>query len=104
MTARTVIELIDDLDGTPATQTVTFALDGVTYDIDLSDDNATRLRQALATYTAHARRTGGRHTTPKTATGPDHHAVRAWAADQGLPVSARGRIPREIIDAYNTAH
>lgn len=106
MTARTVIELVDDLDGTTATQTVTFALDGVTYDIDLGDDNATRLREALAPYTAHARRTGGRRATPKTATttGTDTRAVRAWANEQGLEVPARGRIPHTILDAYNNAH
>lgn len=103
MTARTVIELIDDLDGTPATQTVTFALDGVNYDIDLGDTNAATLRETLAPWISHARRTGGRRRTTST-TPTDTHAIRAWAEQQGLEVSPRGRIARTVVEAYHNAH
>ena len=44
---RTVVVLEDDLDGGPADETVTFALDGVSYEIDLSSSNAGRLRESL---------------------------------------------------------
>lgn len=60
MVTRRVVELVDDLDGTPADETVAFALDGVRYELDLSDDNASRLREQLEPFTEAARRVGGR--------------------------------------------
>lgn len=55
---RTVI-LVDDVDASTADETVTFALDGVTYEIDLSSRNAQQLRAALQPWMDSARRTGG---------------------------------------------
>ena len=85
MAQRTILELVDDLDGGKADETVSFALDGVEYEIDLSADNAARLRDAFAEFVGHARRIGGRKKTgnlkavPNTGNGkPDTQAVREW--------------------------
>ena len=111
MAQRVRIELTDDLekDGTLATQTVTFALDGVTYEIDLSDDNAQKLRDGLAQWVAAARRSGGRKSvrTPATRRRSDSGSandIRAWAREQGMEVSDRGRVKEEIRQAYEAAH
>lgn len=108
MSRRVVSMLEDDIDGSPADETVTFALDGVTYEIDLSKDNAARLREALAEWIARARRTGGRRSTGRQpAAGgrqPGANEVRAWAQAQGYEVSSRGRVPREVREAYDKAH
>jgi Lsr2 len=101
--------LVDDLDGGEAVETVTFALDGVSYEIDLSGDNATKLRGALAPYADSARRVGGRaggrgsrgrggrSSSAKTA------QIRSWAKSQGLEVNERGRIPASIVEQYEKA-
>ncbi|GAB3562614.1 Lsr2 family protein [Amycolatopsis endophytica] len=107
---------MDDLDGSEADETVEFALDGVSYEIDLSDDNAAELRDTLAQFVGHARRTGGRkrratngNTARTAAAAPaspsksdreQNAAVRAWARDNGFDISDRGRIPSEVIEAY----
>jgi hypothetical protein len=121
-----VVTLLDDLDQSPADETVEFALDGVTYEIDLSEQHATALRDALRDYIEHARRTSGRRrasagSSPggRSSTGGDrrngtggrapvdreqNQAIREWARKQGMTVSERGRIPREVTDAYHRAH
>jgi len=101
MAQRTQVTLIDDLDGRQAAETLTFGLDGSTYEIDLSEKNAARLRKTLAPYVAHARKLS-RSGRPyrKTPTGHDSKAVRAWAASRGLDIPARGRIPRRVLDEY----
>lgn len=115
MASKTLIELIDDLDGSPATQTVTFATDGVTYEIDLNDPNAAQLREDISRWTDHGRRVGGRRarptkttTTSGTATTSsrkrDLGAVREWANANGHKVSDRGRVPQPVLDAYDAAH
>lgn len=111
MAQRVRIELTDDLekDGTLASQTVTFALDGVTYEIDLSDDNAQKLRDDLAQWVAAARRSGGRKSARSSATrrrtdGGSANDIRAWARAQGMEVSDRGRVKEEIRQAYEAAH
>ncbi len=119
MARKVVISLIDDLDGeSPAAETVVFALEGVTYEIDLSEDNAARLREQLEFWIEHARKVGGRKRS-KTAAGTapaarksgsgsagreQTAAIREWARNNDLPVSARGRISAEIVEAYNKAH
>jgi hypothetical protein len=107
---RTILELVDDLDGGKADETVTFALDGVEFEIDLSADNAARLRDALAEFVGHARRVGGRKqrgaATPK-ANGngkPDTQAVREWARSQGEQVAERGRVPQALVMRFQEAH
>ena len=63
MAQRTVVSLVDDLDGTEANETVEYALDGVTYEMDLNDENAKQLREVFGPYISAARRTGGRRST-----------------------------------------
>ena len=112
MAQKVTVTLVDDLDGTEAEETVEFGLDGAAYQIDLSEENAERLRDALAEYVDHARRSGGRKRTnarppgrparPASADREQNQAIRAWARKQGMKVSDRGRIPSEVIDAYNS--
>ncbi len=106
MAQRVNIVLTDDLDGTDAVETVVFALDGNTYEIDLSGGNADQLRDALKPYIAVGRKTGGRaKATRKRAAGAGNATdIRAWAQEQGMSVSARGRVPAEIRAAYEAAH
>lgn len=103
MAQRVQVVLEDDIDGGAADETVVFAIDGVTYEIDLSTKNAGKLRDVLAPYAAVGRRTGGRR---KRATGErstEATEIRAWAADNGYTVSTRGRVSGEIKQAYEKA-
>jgi hypothetical protein len=112
MASKTLTILEDDLDGSEAEETVSFSLDGVLYEIDLSVKNATKLRDALALYVGSGRRVGGRATRGRAAVAkpvarvgtPNTSQMREWARKKGLDVSERGRIPATIIDAYNAAH
>ena len=113
MAQRVNVELIDDLDESPAAETVSFALDGVSYEIDLSEANAAKLRDALALYLGHARRTGGRRggsrsgggSAPAAKTNGSNAAdIRAWARENGFDVSERGRVSAEVRSAYAAAH
>lgn len=105
MAQRVNIVLTDDIDGSDAVETVTFALDGNTYEIDLSTGNAAGLRDALAGYIAAGRKTGGRaKVTRKRAASGNATDIRAWAVAQGMAVSSRGRVPAEIRAAYEAAH
>ena len=112
MAQRVQIILEDDVDGSQAEETVTFGLDGVTYEIDLSAENAARLREQLSPWVGHARRAGGRKATGpgRAASGggggkrADLSAVRVWARENGYQVSDRGRISAEIQAAYDKAH
>ncbi|SMO36471.1 Lsr2 family protein [Propioniciclava tarda] len=107
MAQRVSIVLTDDLDESPAAETVTFGLDGNTYEIDLSSANAARLRDALKPFMDNGRRTGGRAKPGrKRAAAASGNAtdIRAWAQSQGMTVSARGRVPAEIRVAYEAAH
>ena len=109
MAQVTEVRLVDDLDGTEADESISFALDGVALDIDLSNDNAEKLRGIFAPYIAAARRGDGRptRTHPRTATAstaPREATVliREWAAANGLTVAARGRISAEVLQAYES--
>jgi uncharacterized membrane protein len=110
MAQKTIVELTDDVDGGPAAETVTFALDGVSFEIDLSDANAEELRKVLEPYTGAARKVttrtsrNGRTTIMRAAdTGVDSRAVRAWARSNNIELSARGRIPAEVVEKYRAA-
>jgi uncharacterized membrane protein len=105
------IILVDDLDGSEATETVSFGLDGASYEIDLNDGNAAALREALSGYVGHARKvTGGarrgRRTSAANGTSSSSNTkdVRDWAKSQGLDVSERGRISADVQQAYDAAH
>ena len=110
MAQKVNIVLVDDLDGTEATQTVTFGLDGTTYEIDLNDANAASLREALSGYVGHARKVagGGRRTRRSSGSSSSSSSntkdVREWAKAQGMEVSERGRISADVQQAYDAAH
>lgn len=107
MARKTYVELIDDVDGTKADETVTFALDGVAYEIDLSEENAVQLRSDLSTWVEKARRVGGRRTRGtgggRSSSG-DSARIREWARGEGFDVPDRGRISGTIRKAYEEAH
>lgn len=115
MARRIVHQLVDDLDGTVlevgAGETVLFSLDGVAYEIDLTDEHAKQLREALQPYidggrrVSGAARTGGGGAAGRRRTGQrDYAPIRAWAKENGYTVSERGRIPASVIEAYEAAH
>lgn len=102
MAQKHQIILIDDIDGSEADETVTFGLDGVDYEIDLTAEHAEELRETIASWVEHGRRTGGRAKRRGGRPDPsvDTAAVREWARKEGYEVSDRGRIPAQIVDAY----
>ncbi|MCW2945174.1 MAG: hypothetical protein JWR24_1891 [Actinoallomurus sp.] len=110
MAQRTIVQLLDDIDGKRADETVTFSLDGVTYQIDLSTKNANKLRKIFRPYIEKARKAGTRETgrsVRRTGARTTHSReraadVRAWARQQGIPVNDRGRIPAQIAQAYES--
>ncbi len=107
MAQRVQVILEDDYDGGAADETVSFALDGAEYEIDLSTSNAGGLRDALAPWLAHARKTGGRRRKAGTAAKASSSStsdIRAWALANGHDVSSRGRVSAEVRDAYEKAH
>lgn len=112
MAQRVNVILVDDLDGSDADETVSFALDGVDYEIDLNDKHAAALRDALALYVGHGRRTGGRRKRGQgsapaarpAADGATPAEIRAWARDNGWEIPERGRVAAEVREAYDAAH
>lgn len=115
MAQKVHIVLEDDIDGSEATETVSFALDGTSYEIDLNDDNAAKLRDALAVYIGHARRASGGGSGrgrgrgrsgggSSNGSGTNPREIREWARSNGYTVPERGRIPAEIKSAYDAAH
>ncbi|EFL24414.1 MULTISPECIES: histone-like nucleoid-structuring protein Lsr2 [Streptomyces] len=102
MAQRVVVTLSDDLDGREAEETVTFGLDGKSYEIDLTASNASKLRDALAPYVeAGRKRARSGKTYRRTSVAPDPAAVRAWARSHGMEVPPRGRIPKKVYEAFN---
>jgi len=113
------VRLVDDLDGDAADETVEFGIDGKNYEIDLSKENASRLRDVLADFVSAARRAGGRRRGSSAGTGgpsggagsaprgrtaidrEQNQAIREWARKRGMKVSDRGRIPAEVLEAYH---
>jgi hypothetical protein len=106
MAQKVTVALEDDLDGGPAEETVRFGLDGSHYEIDLSAKNATAFRRQLAPFIGHARKAGRdpRRRAGRTASSRERSGgVRAWAKDQGIAVSDRGRIPASVVEQYQAA-
>src|SRR5881628_3414581 len=115
MAQKVIVELVDDLDGTASEDisTVSFALDGANYEIDLNESNAENLRNTLAEYVMAARRTGGRlkrgvgspaKPAPRPAANREQtKAIREWARQNGFDLADRGRIPANVIEAYDQA-
>lgn len=113
MGQKVLVQLVDDLDGSTSDDvtTVQFGLDGVTYEIDLTEQNAERLRDSLSDYVGSGRRTGGRikrGTRPAGSSNnnngtADASKIRDWAQQNGFELAGRGRIPKEINAAYHRA-
>ncbi|MHA7210073.1 histone-like nucleoid-structuring protein Lsr2 [Arthrobacter sp. MDT1-65] len=115
MAQRVQVELVDDLNGEVAQETVRFGVDGTEYEIDLTTDNAEKLRAILTEYTDKARKASGRRgqgskspSSLGSASGrskrEETHRIRQWAQEDGHSTSARGRTSQSIVDAYNAAH
>lgn len=107
MARQTTVTLVDDLDGGAADEQVVFAVDGRTYEIDLSSANSERLRKSLEPFVAAARRAGGSSRRAAPARSSDrgqNQAIREWAQAQGMPISERGRIPANVLEAYGKSH
>jgi hypothetical protein len=132
MAQQRTVRFVDDLDGSEASGTVDFGLDGRRYEIDLSDDNAAKLRDALAPFVGAARKSGGRGSGSRgsvgratagrgadggrgqrrTVTVPEKSApsareetaaIRQWAREHGHEVSERGRISKSVLEAYRAS-
>ena len=101
MATKVTIALEDDLDGGPADETVRFGLDGTEYQIDLTKKNARAFRKQLAPYVEHARRAGRGQRRSRTSSSRQRSGgIRAWAKEQGIAVSERGRIPASVVEQY----
>ncbi|MDA2804650.1 histone-like nucleoid-structuring protein Lsr2 [Nocardiopsis suaedae] len=109
MAQKVQVLLVDDLDGGEADETVAFGVDGTSYEIDLSTDNATTLRELLAPYVSAARKApakagrGGRRQQRSAPSRERSAEIRAWAKAQGKQVNERGRIPAAIVAEYEAA-
>ena len=110
MAKQTTVVMVDDLDGSQATEQVEFGVDGTSYEIDLSAANSAKLREALAPFISAARRPGGRRSpsAPSPARPASdrvqNQAIREWAAAHGMKISERGRIPSNVLEAYHSNH
>jgi hypothetical protein len=106
MAQKVTVTLEDDLTGGPAKETVRFAFEGTDYEIDLNAKNAAAFRKQLGPYLEHARRAGralGRRAGRGAASRQRSGDIRAWAKEQGLMVSERGRIPASVMEQYQAA-
>ncbi|GGK43317.1 Lsr2 family protein [Pilimelia terevasa] len=116
MARQTITVLTDDLDGGTAEESITFGLDGISYEIDLSANNAGKLRETLQAYIEKATRIGRgaitpnnrRRNSPSAGTAAKdrelNKSIRQWAQQEGKPLSGRGRIPQTIVNEYLASH
>ncbi|MGH8969635.1 MAG: histone-like nucleoid-structuring protein Lsr2 [Actinomycetes bacterium] len=108
MAQKVQVILVDDVDGGSADETVSFSLDGVAYEIDLSAANAAKMRDSFAPYVGTARRVGGRSAgrgrTRRAGRDTRTAEIREWARQNGQKVNERGRIPADVVAAYERAH
>ncbi|MGN8050805.1 histone-like nucleoid-structuring protein Lsr2 [Curtobacterium sp. 22159] len=115
MAQKVTVQLVDDLDDTPIApgsgRTVEFAFDGSSYEIDLTDDNVDKFREAISDYVAAARKVSGRRSggatakaAPKRGNSEELAKIREWAKENGYEVSTRGRISTQVQEAYAAAH
>ena len=109
MARKTVVEWVDDIDGSAASETVTFTIDGSRYEIDLSEKNAKKMREGLRPWVDAGQRIGGSRRRRAVGTGgvsvdrKQSADIREWARKSGYEVARRGRIPAEVLDAYRAA-
>jgi hypothetical protein len=107
--AKTLVEvLVDDLDGTEAVESVRLGWNGQWRQLELSERNLAALSKAIdrfwdAGHPVKSADAPRRRSAATATTGRDPRAIRVWAAENGIAVPARGRIPREIEDRYNEA-
>lgn len=117
MAQKVTVQLVDDLDDSPIApgegRTVEFAFDGSSYEIDLTDDNVDKFREAISDYVAAARKVSGRRSggsgaapksAPKRGNSEELGKIREWAKENGYEVSTRGRISTQVQEAYAAAH
>ncbi|MGK5533173.1 histone-like nucleoid-structuring protein Lsr2 [Streptomyces sp. URMC 129] len=112
MAKKVVTVYTDDLTGKEAedVSTHTFSLDGVNYEIDLTEASYAKLAKALGPFidvgrkTGRTPRAGAGARRPTTSTSEDSAKIREWAKEQGLEVSERGRVPASVREAYAKAH
>lgn len=103
MARKVVVTVVDDLDGeSAAAETVSFGIDGVLYEIDLTEANAREFRASMAKWVPFARRVAGRGRLKGFVAGrsKDAKTVREWARNNGHDVPDRGRIPSAVQEAY----
>jgi hypothetical protein len=107
MAQKVTVSLQDDLDGSPAAETVRFAIAGSEFEIDLSERNARTFRQQINPFLEHARRAGRSAKARSESRGAASRArtsrIRAWARDHGMTINDRGRIPANVIERYEAA-
>ncbi|ELB90975.1 hypothetical protein Rwratislav_21593 [Rhodococcus wratislaviensis IFP 2016] len=114
MARKVVVEMVDDIDGTvfgDDGESISYAVDGIEYVIDLKDEYAKELRETFEYYIAHSTRVGGRKHRSDRQANPaaakrqpgETQKIRAWAIEQGYKLSSRGRIPAEIEQAFHDA-
>lgn len=110
MAQKVHIVLVDDLDGSEATETVSFGVDGTSYEIDLNKKNAAAMREALSGYVGHARKVGSAKGRPRRSSpaasnnGSSAKEIRDWARSNGLDVPDRGRVSADVRQAFDAAH
>lgn len=114
MAQKEVVTITDDIDGRAGAETVSFAYAGRSYEIDLGEKNRAKLEKALEPFIGAARKVGrGRSGAVKSSRGSatrgsssgiDLHVVRAWAAEQGIEVAKRGRLAKNVLEAFVKAH
>ena len=107
MARKIHVQLIDDLSGEDAQETIRFSIEGTDYEIDLAAENAAELRGTLERYAAKGRRMGGQ-AGPKanravSLSREETQKVRRWASENGYNPSPRGRISQVIKQAYEPA-
>jgi len=104
MAQRVVVELVDDLDGSEAIETIRFSLDSVSYEIDLNAGHAIELRDFLERFRTAGRRTSGRVAKQPSGAGVDTKAVRRWALENSVPVNPRGRLAADVIRQFEAVN
>ena len=100
MAQKVQVVLVDDIDGGEAAETLSFSLDGVGYEIDLTEANAAELRAAIAPWISAGRRVSGRRSAGRGRGTSDAGKIREWARANGVEVSERGRVSASVREAY----
>ena len=115
MATKVNVVVVDDLDGSQPAASVSFGLDGVEYEVDLSEDNSAALREALSPYVqvartveagsgaASARKPARRRRSSTSDNASETTLARRWAQENGIEVNSRGRLPQDILEMYRAS-